>query len=96
MCQAGRPAHRAPSGGAAVLRAELRKNRLTSFCSDEHAQSLVLGDFVYDRADTLYDGIAGDVLSGGLKLTPERLDLFAHRDFEVLARHLSSENGERR
>ena len=70
------------------FRAELRKNRLTNFCSDEHAQSLVLADFVCDRADTLYDGIAGDVLSGGLKLTPERVDLFARGDLETLARHL--------
>jgi asparagine synthase (glutamine-hydrolysing) len=76
------------------LRAELRKNRLTSFCTDEHAQSLVLADFTYDRTDTLYDGIAGDVLSGGLKLTPERVDLFARGDVEMLARHLLGERGE--
>jgi asparagine synthase (glutamine-hydrolysing) len=74
--------------GEPRFRAELRKNTLTSFCTDEHAQSLVLADFVRDRADTLYDGIAGDVLSGGLNLTPERVDLFARGDVEVLARHL--------
>ena len=74
--------------GEPRFRAELRKNRLTSFCTDEHAQSLVLADFVCDRTDRLYDGIAGDVLSGGLNLTPERVDLFARGEVEMLARHL--------
>jgi hypothetical protein len=47
------------------LDVELRKNRLTSFCSDEHSQYLVLADYFRNKAHTVYDGLAGDILSGG-------------------------------
>ena len=76
------------------LRAELRKNRATGFCTDEHAQLLVLADHL-QGIDTLYDGIAGDVLSGGLFLTAERLDRFARGDYDTLARELVSGRSER-
>jgi asparagine synthetase B (glutamine-hydrolysing) len=76
------------------LRAELRKNQITSFCSDEHAQVLVLADHVRGRVDALYDGIAGDVLSGGLFLDRERLELVERGAFEALARLLLAGRGE--
>jgi asparagine synthase (glutamine-hydrolysing) len=53
------------------LRSELRKNIETSFCADEHAQYLVLADYLRG-VRTVYDGIGGDVLSAGLFLDTER------------------------
>jgi hypothetical protein len=50
--------------GVSRLEAELRKNLMTHFCSDEHAWYLPLADFAENRIGTIYDGIAGDVLSG--------------------------------
>jgi asparagine synthase (glutamine-hydrolysing) len=45
------------------IRAERRKNDLTGFCTDEHVQFLPMIEYFRQRADVLYDGIAGDVLS---------------------------------
>lgn len=45
------------------IRAERRKNVLTGFCTDEHVQFLPMVEYFRSRADVLYDGIAGDVLS---------------------------------
>jgi hypothetical protein len=58
------------------VRAEIRKNEMTSFCSQQHAQMLVLGDYLYGRASTVYDGIAGDVLTTSVHTTPETLSLY--------------------
>ena len=44
--------------------AERRKNAMASFCADRHAQMLPLVDYLRDRADVIYDGLAGDILSG--------------------------------
>jgi hypothetical protein len=52
--------------------AELRKNEATSFCADEHAWTMGLADFLRGRADVVFDGIGGDVLSAGLFLTAKR------------------------
>ena len=66
--------------------AELQKNELTSFCADEHAWILELSRFVRAGGyDVLYDGIAGDVLSAGLYLTPENLELYRNGKLEQLA-----------
>ena len=61
---------------ASRLHLEEEKNRRTHFCSDEHAWYLTVSDYLRNRVDTLYDGIAGDVLSAGLFLTPELVRLF--------------------
>jgi asparagine synthetase B (glutamine-hydrolysing) len=53
--------------------AALRKNQLTSFCSDEHTWAMSMCDLVNRKKVTLYDGIGGDVLSAGLFSSPERL-----------------------
>lgn len=77
------------------LAAETRKNRLTHFCSLEHAWILALADRVAaDGAGmTLYDGIGGDVLSAGLLLDERRLDLFARGRLEELAEMLLGDDG---
>lgn len=65
--------------------AERRKNILTGFSVNEHGWFLALADFVKDRWQAVYDGIAGDVLSAGLFLNEKRLRLFENGKFEELA-----------
>ena len=67
------------------LGAEYRKNLLTNFCSDEHGQCLAMADYLQGRASVVYDGIAGDVLSAGLFLTPHLLELVDSGDLVALA-----------
>ena len=43
---------------------ELRALEITSYGSDEHAWFLALADYIKDKTKVLYDGIAGDMLSG--------------------------------
>ncbi|MCC7104875.1 MAG: hypothetical protein IT307_07010, partial [Chloroflexi bacterium] len=70
------------------LEAELRKNRRTSYCTDEGTHLLALSDFLADRTGSVFDGMAGDVLSAGLFLTEERLALFRAGRLRDLAQHL--------
>jgi len=72
--------------------AEIRKNRITNFCADEHAWMLALGEYLPGRASHSYDGIGGDVLSAGLFLTAARLQRFDTGQFEVLAGELLRAN----
>jgi asparagine synthase (glutamine-hydrolysing) len=72
------------------LDAEVRKNRRTGFCADEHAWILPLADYLRGRVRCAYDGIGGDVLSSGLFLSAERLALFDAGRIEQLAVHLLS------
>ena len=68
------------------ITAELRKNELTSFCADEHGWTLALSEFVRAGGyNLLYDGIAGDVLSAGLFLTAQNLDLYRRGKLAELA-----------
>lgn len=68
------------------INAELKKNELTNFCADEHAWAVELGRYVHEGGfNVLYDGIAGDVLSAGLFLTPENLNLYRRGKLVELA-----------
>ena len=64
---------------------ELRKNELIGFCASEHGWFLPLRDFVEGRGLPVYDGIAGDVLTGGMFLTEERMRLYEQDKLEELA-----------
>ena len=68
--------------------AEQRKNIATSFCADEHAWLVRAGEFLSASVDTIYDGIAGDVLSAGYFETRPRLDLYRAGRFRELAETL--------
>jgi len=78
------------STGNATCAAERRKNTLTNFCADEHTWSLATADYLARRPTTLYDGLAGDVLSAGLFLSPKRVRLYEEGRFLDLARDLST------
>jgi asparagine synthase (glutamine-hydrolysing) len=59
------------------LRAEIRKNFQTSFCSDEHAWAVAMVDYLRGRVTTAYDGLGGGMLSGNQSsLNVERAMLF--------------------
>lgn len=52
-----------------ALATERRKNRLTGLLTEEHAWAVAMSDHLAGRARTIFDGIAGDVLSAGLYQT---------------------------
>ncbi|UGQ46933.1 asparagine synthase-related protein [Massilia endophytica] len=68
--------------------AELRKNLLTGFCSDEHAWYLAAMDYLKRQGRPVYDGIGGDVLSAGLFVSPRSLALFGSCDPHAIANGL--------
>jgi asparagine synthase (glutamine-hydrolysing) len=68
--------------------AELRKNIATSFCADEHAWLVPAAELLSTSVDTIYDGIAGDVLSASLFATRPWLDLHRAGRFRELAETL--------
>jgi asparagine synthase (glutamine-hydrolysing) len=69
------------------VQAEMRKNMQTHFCSDEHAWSRALADYLRGRTNVLYDGLAGDILSAGLYQSREKLQMY-YEDRQGLARGL--------
>jgi hypothetical protein len=64
---------------------ELRKNLMTSFCSDEHQWSFVMADYLGGKVGCLYDGIGGDVLSQSRLQKQDHLSYFQAGDFIGLA-----------
>ncbi len=76
------------------IEAELKKNALTNFCADEHGWAMGLGKYVRDCGyNVLYDGIGGDVLSDGLFLTQQNLDLYRPGKLTELAELLLGSEG---
>ena len=65
--------------------AERRKNITTSFCTDEHAWLVSAGQYLGTSVDTIYDGIAGGVLSASSFASRPRLDLHCAGRFRELA-----------
>lgn len=68
------------------MRDELRKNVLTSFCSDEHGWVIPAIDALGEQPLSLYDGIAGGMLSAGAFLRDEDVRDFRDGRFGKLAR----------
>lgn len=64
---------------------EIRKNITTGFCTDEGAWLIALADYLQGRVHTAYDGIAGDVLSAGLFLKADLLNLFESKSYFELS-----------
>ena len=60
----------------------------TEFSSDEHYWYLEICDFLEGQHSTVFDGIAGDVLSAGLFLSEENCKLYADGSFATLARRI--------
>ncbi len=64
---------------------ESEKNALTSFCADEHVQFMPLRTYFEHAPATLFDGLAGDVLSQSQRLDPFLHRLFAERRCDEIA-----------
>jgi hypothetical protein len=65
--------HRVIPHGKRFVPTALRKNLVTSFCSDEHTWAMPMCDSVNQAQVTLYDGLGGGMLSGGAFSSAERL-----------------------
>ncbi len=75
---------------------ELRKNVDTNFSTFEHAWLMPMTDYLNGRVQSIYDGVAGDVLSAGLFLTEELVNLYETGNLSGLAdKLLTGDNRER-
>jgi asparagine synthase (glutamine-hydrolysing) len=72
---------------------ERRKNVRTHFCTEEHAQFLVLAEYVTAATSETYDGIAGDVLSQSGYANPGLLALLHRGDVGGAADHILRGHG---
>lgn len=75
---------------------ERRKNVMTGFCADRHAQMMPLVDYLHGRADVIYDGLGGDILSGTrLQAVSQEMALLANgRCDELATLHLHAHSSE--
>lgn len=64
---------------------------LTNFCGGSHAWILPLAAWLKGRTQTIYDGLAGDVLSGGFLTDERKVQLYRDGQFEELASILLNE-----
>lgn len=67
------------------LQLELRKNVHTNFSTFEHGWLLPMADFLRGRATSMYDGVAGDVLSAGHFLAEDLVNLYESGNLNGLA-----------
>jgi asparagine synthase (glutamine-hydrolysing) len=75
---------------------ELRKNVDTNFSTFEHGWLMPMADYLNGRVHSIYDGVAGDVLSAGHFLTGELVDLYETGNLSGLAdKLLTGDNPER-
>lgn len=73
---------------------ECKKNAETGYSVQEHGWFVALRDFVEKNEwSNVYDGLAGDVLSAGLFLAPERLAMFRNGAFVQLAESVLGPEG---
>jgi asparagine synthase (glutamine-hydrolysing) len=72
------------------LLAELRKNIATNFSTFEHSWLMPMADFLNGQVSSMYDGVAGDVLSAGHFLKKEFVNLYEAGDLVGLADKLLS------
>ncbi|MBK1707167.1 asparagine synthase C-terminal domain-containing protein [Halochromatium glycolicum] len=80
---------KAPSWFQAVL----KEAHLSNFCGGSHAWILPLAAYLKGRTSTLYDGLAGSVLSGGFMTDERKLKLYREQRLEELALILFNETG---
>lgn len=72
-------------------RAVVKDVHLTNYCGSGHAWILPVAAYLTGRVTTVYDGIAGDILSNGLLLSERKLSLFEGNQLEELALLLLAE-----
>ena len=75
-------------GSDPSLQQEMEHNLRTNFCSDELAWLLPAAAYLEGKASIVYDGIGGDVLSAGLFLTPQLVQLCESQRYAELAEQI--------
>ncbi|MDZ7803487.1 hypothetical protein [Thiohalophilus sp.] len=78
---------------AFYFQANVKDIELTNFCGSEHTWLLPVASYLKGRTTTLYDGLAGDVISDGLQVDEQNLALFRVGRLEELATLLLRETG---
>lgn len=79
-------AHRTVEPPHNLVRAEYEKNRLTSYCADEHAWLMPLVHVLASADfDAQFDGYGGDILSAGNFVEAERMRRYELRDYVAVA-----------
>ncbi len=73
------------------FKANLKDIEITEYCGSGHTWLLPVSAYLKGRAHTLYDGLAGSVLSGGFQLNEEKMALFRDGRLEALATQLLRE-----
>jgi hypothetical protein len=73
-----------------------RDIRLTNYCGGGHAWMSPIASYLEHRATTIFDGIAGDVLSNGFLLDERKASLFAKGQLVTLAERILKESGSER
>lgn len=73
--------------------ANLKDIELTNFCSNGHIWLLPVSAYLKGKTRAVYDGLAGDVLSGGFQVNEDRLALYRAGRLEELARQLLAAGG---
>ncbi|MBK5930585.1 asparagine synthase C-terminal domain-containing protein [Halochromatium salexigens] len=80
---------KAPSWFQAVL----KEAHLSNFCGGSHGWILPLAAYLKGQTSTLYDGLAGSVLSGGFMTDERKLERYRENRLEELAQILFNETG---
>jgi asparagine synthase (glutamine-hydrolysing) len=75
------------------FQAALKDVHLTNHCGGGHGWVLPLASRLAGEVGTTYDGLAGEVLSGGFMLSQRKDEMFRQGDFDTLARLVLQENG---
>lgn len=73
------------------FQANLKDMEITEYCGSGHVWSLPVSAWLKGRAHTLYDGLAGSVLSGGFQLNEGKMALFREGRLAALAAQLLRE-----
>lgn len=91
LCEALKVNHVTTPLGNDLFDDELEKNSMTSFCADEHAWMLPLHKYFSEQnISFIYDGIAGDVLSAGHFLSPDRIIWRKQENWVAIAEDITS------
>ncbi len=67
-----------------LFKNEIRKNFITNMCTDEHAQILILADFLKGKTKLIYDGLGSDWKT----FVPEQIENFKEERLKELSKIL--------
>lgn len=77
---------------SSFFQAELNDVKLTNYCGGGHGWVHPVASDFAGKFHTIYDGLAGSVLSGGFMLAEEKVRLFKKGSYNALGRTILEEN----